>query len=116
MAWWGSYITDFNGVQLAGEQDRPRNIIVDVSGLFRSELGRVDSLLVRRRVGYMANAALNMLVLETLLDINSGGAYARVPVLMTGRYLYYEYCTGHADGFPATDTLQAVTPRFRVAM
>lgn len=61
----------------------------------------------------MANVARNMLVLETILELNWYATYARMPVLSTVRYLYYDYNTGRFDGSPATDTLLAATPPFQ---
>lgn len=57
-----------------------------------------------------------MLVLEMILEIDCDATYAGVTVLVTGRYLYYDYNTGRVNGLPATDTLPPVTPRLLVAM
>lgn len=82
---------------------------------FRWAVGRGDPLYVRQGVEHMASKARNMLVLKTILDIDWNATYDGVPVLATGRYLYFEYITVRVDGLPETDTLPEVTSRFRVA-
>lgn len=66
-------------------------------------------------VMHPASAAQNMVVLETMLKIDWEATYAGVMVLAKGRYLYYDYTTGHVDRLPATGTLLTVSLRFRVA-
>lgn len=63
VASWGTYTTAFCDVRLAGEEDRCRTLIGDVSGLYRCDLGLGDPLYVRRVAALMASAAQNMLVL-----------------------------------------------------
>lgn len=84
----GTYTTVFRDVLLAGEGDRPRNLIGDVNGLFRLALGQGDPLKVRRGVAHTGNGANNMLMIATILVIDWDSTYAGVPVSATGRYFY----------------------------
>lgn len=59
----------------------------------------------------MVNAALSMLVLETILEIDWDAKYAGVTAVSTGRYLYYGYDTGQAVGLQDSDATQAIVPR-----
>lgn len=103
----GTYTTHFQDVPLARERDRSRTLTGDASGLFLWALGRSDPLY---GVSHMARVARDMLVLENVLEIDWDATYDVVPVLATGRYLYYDYIPGRFDELSETDTLPAVTP------
>lgn len=80
----GKYKTAFRDLWLAGEGDRSRTLIGDVSGLFSCALRRSDTPYVQLWVTKIMIATPNILVLETILEIDWDVTYAGVPVPAKG--------------------------------
>lgn len=105
VARWVTFIGDFR-------DDLLRRLMGDRSNRWRTVIGTINPIVswaleksvplgFHCMVARMENGACNLLVIQTILEVDWYGTFGWKPVMNTGRYFYFDYHTERVDFVPS---------------